>query len=58
MSLLDRHRAVNGVLSSELKEGVHALSIQAKTSKQWDDSGHAVSPSPACMGGMKAEGKA
>lgn len=32
---IDRHRAVNECLQQELESGVHALSIEAKTSKQW-----------------------
>jgi BolA protein len=31
--LIDRHRAVNECLALELSEGVHALSIDAKTLK-------------------------
>ena len=34
-SLIDRHRAVNECLALEISEGVHALSIDAKTPKQW-----------------------
>ena len=33
--LIDRHRAVNECLREELEQGVHALSIDAKTPKQW-----------------------
>lgn len=32
---IDKHRAVNECLDQELKEGVHALGIEAKTQKQW-----------------------
>jgi BolA protein len=56
-SLLERHRMVNSTLEAELKSGVHALSIQAKTPEQWEQSGGKVSESPACLGGMKKEGK-
>ena len=48
--LIKRHRAVNSVLSEELKVAVHALSIVAKTSSQWDGS---VEKSPPCLGGSK-----
>merc|ERR1712242_242410 len=36
--LIARHRMVNDLLSEELKTGVHALSIVAKTPDQWTDS--------------------
>lgn len=55
MGLLDRHRAVNGVLAEELKTGVHALSITAKTEQEWEKSGGTVSASPSCLGGSKKE---
>jgi len=51
LPLIKRHRLVNETLKEELENGVHALSIVAKTPKQWDDSGGAVSKSPACRGG-------
>ena len=35
-SLIQKHRAVNEVLSEELSNGVHALSIVAKTPDQWN----------------------
>ncbi|XP_078576961.1 DNA-binding transcriptional regulator BolA-like isoform X2 [Branchiostoma floridae x Branchiostoma japonicum] len=51
-AIIKRHRMVNGVLQEELEGPVHALSIMAKTPKQWEDSGGKVSKSPACRGGM------
>ena len=36
LPLIERHRAVNDCLNQELKEGVHALSIDAKTPAQWE----------------------
>nr|SVE76786.1 EOG090X0K4K [Daphnia longispina] len=50
--LLQRHRLVNQVLSEELKNGVHALSIVAKTPSQWEDSSKITEKSPACKGGF------
>lgn len=55
-SIIARHRAINQTLSNELKSGVHALSIVAKTPEQWNAS-NVVSPSPSCAGGMKHEAK-
>lgn len=52
LSLIKRHRLVNDILSDELKNGVHALSITAKTPAEWDNSSKQVSPSPACRGGF------
>jgi len=51
--LLQRHRLVNESLKDELASGVHALSIQAKTPQQWDESNHEIPNSPPCMGGSK-----
>lgn len=49
---LQRHRLVNEVLSHELQNGVHALSIVAKTPSQWEESTKEVEKSPACRGGF------
>jgi BolA protein len=51
-ALLERHRTVNALLDEELKGGVHALSIVAKTPAQWAKAS-AVAPSPPCLGGDK-----
>nr|XP_022315160.1 uncharacterized protein LOC111119363 [Crassostrea virginica] len=51
MPLIKRHRLVNEVLKEELENGVHALSIMAKTQTQWEESGQHVSKSPPCRGG-------
>ncbi|XP_077999358.1 bolA-like protein DDB_G0274169 [Glandiceps talaboti] len=51
---IKRHRMVNEVLKDELSGPVHALSIQAKTSEQWNVN-TSVTKSPPCLGGMKKE---
>jgi stress-induced morphogen len=48
--LLARHRQVNELLAEELAGTLHALSIHAKTRKQWEKK-RAIDASPACMGG-------
>ena len=50
-SLIQKHRAVNEVLSEELSNGVHALSIVAKTPDQWNPDSE-IDPSPKCRGGF------
>jgi BolA protein len=50
---IKRHRAVNALLAEELRDSVHALSIQAKTPKQWESSPELAS-TPNCLGGSKA----
>ena len=52
VKLIDRHRKINSLLNEELASGVHALSIIAKTPKQWEDSGENPGKSPPCRGGM------
>nr|XP_023023907.1 bolA-like protein DDB_G0274169 isoform X2 [Leptinotarsa decemlineata] len=50
--LIKRHRMVNEILSHELQNGVHALSIEAKTPAQWQESDKVIEPSPNCRGGF------
>lgn len=52
LPLIKRHREVNAVLAEELKGGVHALSITAKTLAQWNANQNVVK-SPPCLGGSK-----
>ncbi|XP_037978155.2 bolA-like protein DDB_G0274169 [Plutella xylostella] len=52
LPLIKRHRLVNDILKEELKGGVHALSIVAKTPSQWQDSDKVVESSPSCRGGF------
>jgi stress-induced morphogen len=51
ISLVDRHRKVNHLLETELKSGVHALSLLLKTPEQWNINS-TISPSPTCRGGF------
>ena len=51
VKLIRRHRLINEILANELQNGVHALSIVAKTVDQWGE-GHSVEKSPACRGGF------
>lgn len=51
-SLIQRHRSVNQTLSDELKNSIHALSIQAMTPEQWEKDS-TISKTPNCLGGHK-----
>lgn len=53
LSRIDRHRAVNDTLALELREHVHALSIQAYTPEEWEKKGGQTFASPPCLGGSK-----
>ncbi len=55
LPLVQRHRAVNRVLERELREGVHALSLQTLTATEWTRRGGETLASPACLGGSKAD---
>ncbi|XP_048381588.2 bolA-like protein 1 [Stegostoma tigrinum] len=50
--LLQRHRMVNDALKQELETRIHALSIQAKTPRQWGTEPH-IDRCPACLRGSK-----
>eukprot|EP01138_Halocafeteria_seosinensis_P010103 gb/GECG01010317.1/.p1 GENE.gb/GECG01010317.1/~~gb/GECG01010317.1/.p1 ORF type:complete len:165 (+),score=11.60 gb/GECG01010317.1/:1-495(+) len=49
-SLIQRHRMVNDILTEELQNGVHALSISAKTPEQYHK-GAKMHETPQCRGG-------
>ena len=53
--LVFRHQRINKILASELAGSVHALSIQAMTSEEWEEKGGQVMPSPKCLGGSIAD---
>lgn len=49
VSRIGRHRMVNALLKEELDNGVHALSVVAKTVAEFGDG--KITPSPRCRGG-------
>ncbi len=53
MMLIKRHRAVNKVLEEELAGPIHALSIYAFTTEEWQKRNGEVADSPPCHGGGK-----
>jgi BolA protein len=52
--LLERHRAVNAALATELQGSIHALALHTLTPEEWLARGGAVPDSPPCLGGSKA----
>ena len=55
LPLVRRHQTVNQILEQELREGLHALSMQTLTAAEWTRRGGQTRASPACHGGSKAE---
>ena len=55
LSRVERHRTVNGILTQELENGLHALSMETLTQSEWNRRGGQTMASPLCRGGSKAE---
>ena len=55
LPLVRRHQTVNSILETELREHVHALSMQTLTAAEWTRRGGATMASPPCLGGSKAD---
>ncbi|XP_058467557.1 bolA-like protein DDB_G0274169 isoform X2 [Malaya genurostris] len=52
LPLIKRHRLVNEIVKDKLEGNfVHALSIEAKSPSQWNES-YKLDPSPNCRGGF------
>jgi len=54
ITLLEKHKSVLECLDWELQNGVHALSIVAKTEDDWKKN-QTIRKSPACLGGSKLD---
>ena len=55
-SRIERHRLVHGLVAAELRDHVHALSVQAFTPEEWAKREGATHDSPECLHGGKPEG--
>lgn len=53
-TLVARHQLVYGLLSNELRNGVHALALHTFTSDDWSQTAEAGLQSPPCLGGSKS----
>ena len=56
LSLVQRHQKVNRILADELKNRIHALSMETLTAAEWERRGGQIMASPPCHGGSKAGG--
>ena len=52
-NLLARHRLVNSILRTELRDSIHALAMHTYTESEWRDMQGDAPISPPCMGGGK-----
>lgn len=50
-----RHQTVNAILEKELREDIHALSMETLTAEEWRKRGGRTFDSPQCLGGGKAD---
>lgn len=57
LSRIERHRRVHEIVATELRDHVHALSVQAFTPEEWSKREGATHTSPACLGGSKHDKK-
>ncbi len=55
LTRVKRHRKVNGILEKELREDLHALSMETLTGEEWQRRHGRTFDSPACHGGAKAD---
>jgi BolA protein len=53
--LVQRHQTIYGLLSNEMQNPIHALSLHLFTPEEWQERAGQVAPSPKCMGGSKAD---
>ncbi len=56
LPLVRRHQTVNQILEQELRESLHALSMQTLTAAEWTRRGGQTRASPACRGGSRTRG--
>jgi stress-induced morphogen len=55
LTRVKRHQTVNGILEKELREDLHALSMETLTTEEWEQRHGRTFDSPACLGGGKAD---
>ncbi len=48
-----RHQKIYQILSEEMQNGVHALSLKTFTPEEWAEQSPTIPASPQCLGGSK-----
>ncbi len=56
-SRVNRQRTVNGILEKEIREDLHALSMETLTTEEWERRHGRTFDSPECLGGGKADAR-
>ena len=55
LTRVKRHQTINGILEKELREDLHALSMETLTAEEWEQRHGRTFDSPSCLGGGQAE---
>lgn len=55
LPLVRRHQTVNGILAVELRDHIHAFTMQTLTPAEWTERNGATLDSPQCLGGSAAD---
>ena len=54
-SLVARHRLIYAALGAEMRDGIHALSMDLMSPDEFKENGGQLPPSPLCRGGSKGQ---
>ena len=55
LTRVKRHQTINTILEKELREDLHALSMETLTTEEWEQRHGRTFESPACLDGGKAD---
>ena len=54
LTRVKRHQTINSILEKEIREDLHALSMETLTTEEWEQRHGRTFDSPTCLGGSKA----
>ena len=55
LTRVKRHQTINSILEKEIREDLHALSMETLTTEEWEQRHGRTFDSPTCLGGSKAD---